>query len=372
MSMKKVYIDFHVIQTAPPSCINRDDTGSPKTAIYGGVRRARVSSQAWKRAMREMFRGNEEKGVKGLLEERDLGQRTLLLFDLVADEIIKQQPEMKREKALGLAKDVLKKAKVEGKKSEDKVDALFFMGLKQAENLASLALGKAGKDTEKEILKILRENNAVDVALFGRMVASNPLLNTDASAQVAHSISTHKAENEYDYFTAVDDRSADDNAGAGMLGTVEYNSATLYRYATVAAHELFKQLANDETALEKAVNAFVCAFVTSMPTGKQNTFANRTLPDAVMVAIRTDQPVNLAGAFEEPVKAGEEGYVKKSAKKLAEYAKEIYGDFCNEPAKSYVIGACLAELGDRVTLPGLMEKLGREAAAMCKGEESPR
>lgn len=128
------------------------------------------------------------------------------------------------------------------------------------------------------------------------MVASDPSLNYDAAAQVAHSISTHAVQNEYDYFTAVDDCAPEDNAGAGHLGTVEYNSSTLYRYATVNTAELAEQLGAKE--VPGVVRAFADAFIRSMPTGKQNTFANRTLPDAVYVTIRGDQPVNLCGAFE--------------------------------------------------------------------------
>jgi CRISPR system Cascade subunit CasC len=183
-------------------------------------------------------------------------------------------------------------------------------------------------------------------------------------------------ENEYDYFTAVDDRAPEDNAGAGMIGTVEYSSATLYRYSTVAAHELFKQLAKDETVLEKTINEFARAFVTSMPTGKQNTFANRTLPDAVLISVRTDQPVNFAGAFEEPVKdksfvkgegfVKDKGFVKASAQALESYVKGLYEDFCGTPVKSYVIGAYLDGLGEKVPFPQLLERLGKEVAGLCQ------
>ena len=51
----RLFVDIHAIQSLPPSNVNRDDTGSPKTAIYGGVRRSRVSSQSWKRAIRQYF-----------------------------------------------------------------------------------------------------------------------------------------------------------------------------------------------------------------------------------------------------------------------------------------------------------------------------
>ena len=144
----------------------------------------------------------------------------------------------------------------------------------------------------------------MDMALFGRMVADDPSLKYNAAAQVAHSISTHAVKNEYDYFTAVDDCQTD-STGAGHLGTVEYNSSTLYRYATVNVLELAEQLGAEQAA--ETVRAFGEAFLFSMPTGRQNSFANRTLPDAVYVTLREDQPVNLCGAFERAVSRGEQG-----------------------------------------------------------------
>ena len=144
------------------------------------------------------------------------------------------------------------------------------------------------------------------MVLFGRMVAEAASLNYDAAAQVAHSISTHAVQNEYDYFTAVDDCPDSDNAGASHLDTKEYNSATLYRYATVNVMELERHLGAKKAA--EVVRSFGEAFIRSMPTGSQNTFANRTLPDAVYVTIREDQPVNLCGAFERAVRKSAEGY----------------------------------------------------------------
>lgn len=355
---KRVYVDLHVIQSVPPSCLNRDDTGSPKTAIYGGVRRARVSSQAWKRAMRLMFRD--------YFDQSQLGMRTLMIYKPIVEEIVRLQPDLSSEEALKIVQDILKKVKIEPKKDDkDKVDALFFIGAQQAKNLAALVLGNIeDKDTEKEIIRTLKEDNSVDIALFGRMLAKNPLLNCDASAQVAHAISTHRVENEYDYFTAVDDLGPEDNAGAGMLGTVEYNSATLYRFATVAAHELFEQLAKNDGVFEQAINEFARAFICSMPTGKQNTFAAHTVPDAVLAAIRIDRPLNLAGAFENPVRG--EGLVPKSAQALEQYTKSVYTDFCSAPEKGYVIGNYLNSLGERLSLENLLERLGQDVAGLVR------
>ena len=250
MDTKRLYVDFHVLQTVPPSCVNRDDTGSPKTAVYGGAVRARVSSQAWKHAMRVMFTGEMSDAV-------ETGYRTKKGTDLVAKQIKALAPD---KDALKLAQKVIADA---GIKSDDKgTKALFFMSTAQAKALAELAV--EGCKDKKQYKEALKEAPSADMALFGRMVADDPSLNYDAAAQVAHSISTHTVQNEFDYFTAVDDCAPEDNAGAGHLGTVEYNSATLYRYATVNVLELVRTLGAEQAA--QTVRAFGEAFIRSMPT----------------------------------------------------------------------------------------------------------
>lgn len=347
-----LYVDIHALQVVPPSCINRDDTGSPKTAIYGGVTRARVSSQAWKKAMRDAFK-------EALNASEEVGIRTKRITDLIAKEI----ESLGGAKPAKMAQDILNAAGVtvkENKKNKDILEtgALFFISPAQIHKLAQLAVD--GEKDKKKVQAALNSEPTLDIALFGRMVADDPSLNTDACAQVAHSISTHKVNNEYDYFTAIDECSPDDNAGAGMLGTVEYNSSTLYRYATVAVHDLKNKL-GDDTA--NAVKEFVHAFITSMPTGKINTFANRTLPAAVMVTIRTDQPINLVGAFEKPVRSNDEGYLDGSCKAFVKHAKETYENWLDAPVASFVIGSGLAELGDKVSLNDMLSKLVDELNA---------
>lgn len=345
----RLYLDVHVLQTVPASCVNRDDTGSPKTALYGGVTRARVSSQSWKRSMRVMFRE--------LFPQEKLGVRTKRIVDMVAQHIHQRNVVQDAQSA---AIKLLEAAGIRIDK-DGKTDALFFLSWSQAKALVDileqdpdLVKRKVSKaDAEKTSLA-LKEYPAIDVSLFGRMVASDPSLNTDACAQVAHSLSTHKVTTEYDYFTAVDDQAPEDNVGAGHIGTVEFNSSTLYRYATLAVHQLTEHLGDDAvlTAVE-----FVRAFVLSMPTGKQNTFANRTLPDAVLVTIRHDQPVNLVGAFEKPVPASDEGYVVPSAKRLVHHARSAYQQFAGEPDVSLVTGELLYELGEVSSFPQLLNNL---------------
>ena len=350
---KRLYVDFHILQTVPPSCINRDDTGSPKTAVYGGVLRARVSSQAWKHAMRAAFAENAQ---------LDVGKRTKKAAELVKEQILVLDPEQK--KADKMAKEALKYV---GIKSDDKkgTDALIFISSAQAKALAELVVGGCTKDEEYE--EALIENPSADMVLFGRMVAQKASLKYDAAAQVAHSISTHAVQNEYDYFTAVDDCQAEDNAGAGHLGTVEYNSSTLYRYATVNVMELAGQLGAEQAA--ETVRAFGEAFLFSMPTGKQNTFANRTLPDAVYVTLREDQPVNLCGAFERAVPRSAQGYAAPSKAALAQYAQQMYSSFAEAPAQSFTVGSGLEELAPAQTAKAMLDALEKAVRDALAGNE---
>ena len=354
---KRLYVDFHILQTVPPSCINRDDTGSPKTAVYGGVLRARVSSQAWKHAMRTAFAENAR---------LDVGKRTKKVADLVRDQILPLAPDADADK---LAKKALENAGIKfdekSKKDDTVTKALFFMSTAQAKALAELAV--AGSADKKQYRDALKAAPSMDMALFGRMVADDPSLNYDAAAQVAHSISTHAVQNEYDYFTAVDDCQAEDNAGAGHLGTVEYNSSTLYRYATVNVMELAGQLGAAQAA--ETVRAFGEAFLFSMPTGKQNTFANRTLPDAVYVTLREDQPVNLCGAFERAVPRSAQGYAAPSKAALAQYAQQMYSSFAEAPAQSFTVGSGLEELAPAQTAKAMLDALEKAVRDALAGNE---
>ena len=342
MNMNRLYVDFHIIQTVPPSCVNRDDTGRPKTAFYGGANRARVSSQAWKHAMRSVF--------TEIFSEEQLGYRTKYAVSLI--ESILKEKGFSEEDAEKKAAAAMTNAgiKVNDKKGNT-TGALFFISSKQAQMLADLVI--AGEKNAKAYKDALKENPSVDIALFGRMVADDAYLNTDAASQVAHAISTHAIQNEYDYFTAVDDFEQADHAGAGHLGTMEFNSATLYRYATVNLCELTETVRDDAA---DALCGFAEAMIRSMPTGKQNSYANKTLPDLVYVTVRSDQPVNLCGAFEKPV-SGADGFSEKSIKALFEHAKKVYEDYCGAPIKSYVIG-CDSILGaEKMNLNGLLDAL---------------
>jgi CRISPR system Cascade subunit CasC len=394
----RTILELHVLQTVPPSNLNRDDTGSPKTAVYGGVRRARVSSQAWKRATRRAF--------ENLLDPSDLGVRTKRVAELLADRIREQDTSIDQAEAWALAAETIQSAtgsKIETprRKASAKADAapvapeskyLMFLSARQLDGLAEIAIQgrddiKAyfkDKDNKARARQVANTRHSVDIALFGRMVADGADINVDAAAQVAHAISVHQVDNESDYYTAVDDHKdrETDDLGAGMIGTVEFNSATLYRYAAVdvdlLSKNLGKGLREDEPLTDpvrRAVEAFTEGFITSLPTGKLNTFGNHTLPDAVVVKLRTFRPINFVAAFEQPCRADQAigGHLREACERLASYIPQVeraYG--LDDDARTWVlrVGANtdpLAGLGTELPLRELIQVIGVEVAGRVKG-----
>lgn len=370
------FIDIHVLQTVPSSNINRDDTGRPKTGIFGGFTRARVSSQAWKRATRRDF--------ARYMPDAERGVRTRRIVADLVEQIQAIDDSIDKDEAIELAKGVMGatgiKFKAARKKDEEESDPfdlseyLLFVSNQQVQNLAQLAVnGRTGtidKVAAKEAIKL---DNGIEVALFGRMVANEASINVDAAVQVAHALSTHVVEPEYDYYTAVDDRNTEaDDPAAGMIGVIEFNSSTLYRYATINLDQLHENLGDLELE-SRAVEAFIRSFVVSMPTGKQNTFANGTLPEAVVVQVREGRPINLVGAFEEPVRPDGSGSVSTlSAERLALRAKEIDEAYGMLPSESLVLAgngsvrAALESTGEPLGLEPLVATVKDRARALLE------
>ncbi|OYO16965.1 type I-E CRISPR-associated protein Cas7/Cse4/CasC [Enemella evansiae] len=369
------YIEIHAIQNVPPANLNRDDTGAPKTATYGGAVRGRVSSQSWKRAMRRHF--NDQ------LDPKDVGRRSKQVVKLLMDAVVERDRDLE-ERAESLAVSALKAAGFDpkpkkGKKGEPDGTAelgyLLFVSQRQIAAVADVIVANADAGDDKALVaafkaagvkNLLDADHSIDISLFGRMVADAPDLNVDAACQVAHAIGVHEVVPEFDYFTAVDDVvEAAEEAGAGMIGTVEFYSSTFYRYAAVNLDQLATNL-GDEKAVSMAVESFVRAFVESMPSGKQNTFASGTRPTAVLVTVAEGQPASLVGAFEEPVKDSL-GYVKPAVGKLADHAREVF-DTWRKPKEILVCGlpgdlSRLAELGDVVSFDELAARAGKAGVA---------
>jgi len=370
------YIDIHALQTLPPSNINRDFEGAPKTATFGGVPRQRVSSQAWKHAIRKAFKDQSNPEMIGL--------RTKRVVDEIAKAVVEVDDSWSREDAEQAATAVLSAAKIKTAVPKLRTDEeprpaeagyLLFLSTRQIENIAkAIVANPDAKFSKKELTELFDSSHSYDIAMFGRMIADAPDYNVDASVQVAHAIGVSATEPEFDFFTAVDDAVQNaDETGAGMLGTIQMMSSTLYRYATINVDALQENLGN-ETATEEATTAFLSAFMSSLPTGKINTFANQTLPYAVVVSVRNDRPISWVNAYEEALTNEGSGFRVAAAKRLADEAKAIDAMYDQKPVATWVLTQLgdnnpLAELGELVNQTGLLEGVREQVAkALTKAD----
>lgn len=370
----KILIEIHALQNFAPSNLNRDDTGAPKDALFGGTRRARVSSQCLKRAVRQYFASLVHSQVWGA---EDLAVRTKRVLQELTKSLIgrgRSEAEANEKARLALAAVEL------GVKDDGKSEYLLFLGQREISELArvvddkwnSIATSeaapaegkKAGKakkhaakgadpELKKALDAVFNGGKAVDVALFGRMLADMPENNQDAACQVAHAISTHSVEREFDFYTAVDDLKPNDTAGADMMGTVEFNSACFYRYAVVDWEKLVENLQGDRELAAKGLRGFIEGFVVAEPTGKQNTFAAHNPPEFVALSTRHNTaPRSLANAFETAiiVRKGE-SLTRRSAEELVRKGKMLQTAFGGEGRTSVLnlTGASLDGFGSDVS-----------------------
>ena len=313
------FVEIHAIQPPGPNCINRDDTGSPKTIMLNGTLRARVSSQAWKNAMRDTMRDMDTTG---------LGVRT----KRVAEEVARRAgTDVKTVKpVLALAK-----AGLEGSAKSDEAGALVLIGSNTLDRLATLAgeyaqaddpkAWLADKTHAKAVRTIVGQDHAVDLALFGRMVASNPEYGVQAAANVAHAIGVGAFDPEYDFYSAMDDLQRDGESGGAMIGDIAYGDATVYRYAVVDMGRLESNLADHDTAVKAAI-LFARTFLMSEPRGRVSSFASRTLPSWFRVQI-SGFPLSLADAFTSKPVSGDDvpGEAARLCREHADGLARAYG-----------------------------------------------
>lgn len=359
-----LFAEFHLIQNFAPSNLNRDDTGAPKDAMFGGWRRARVSSQCFKRAMRLH--------AAQALPADACGVRTKRLHELLVRSLVaKGRTAADADARIRRALDACKLSVDE----DGMTQYLLFLGRREIDAFATLidqhwdALApadgpaEAGKRTKKQAKaaapeavvkaapKLLDGGKAVDVAMFGRMLADLPGANQHAACQVAHAISTHKVDREFDYFTAVDDEAPADEPSVGMIDQVEFNSATFYRYALVDVDKLLGNLQADRELMLQGLVAFAEAMARALPTGKQNSFAAHNAPAFVGFVLRHASPFNLANAFEKPITPRHEAALSAlSVEALANHEQRLaalYGDPRDRWALIDDTGAWPATLGDK-------------------------
>ncbi|TAM09436.1 MAG: type I-E CRISPR-associated protein Cas7/Cse4/CasC [Nevskiaceae bacterium] len=366
----KTLIEIHVLQNFAPSNLNRDDTGAPKDAFFGGTRRGRVSSQCDKRAVRQYF---SEKVREGVFNADELAVRTKRVYQAVADALAGKRDATE---ARAKAETALSYVKITKAKDADKTQYLLFLGRREIAALAEAidqhwdviveaeaaatddggakkkakskkdTAGSAPKEVKDQIETIFNGGKAVDVALFGRMLADMPEKNQYAACQVAHAISTHAVEREFDFYTAVDDLKPEDTAGADMMGTIEFNSACYYRYAVVDWEKLAENLHGDADLAAKGLKTFLEGFMLAEPTGKQNNFAAHNPPEFVAVSVYHDAaPRNLANAFETAIRAKTgESLTRKSAEALAAKASVLDQAYPRK-GKTFVLNVARADIG---------------------------
>jgi CRISPR system Cascade subunit CasC len=331
------FLDIHIVQTIPFGALNRDDAGGVKTCRFGGVTRTRVSSQAWKRAAYEALRAS------GAVA--DLGVNTREAPRLISAEIANLAPEL-ADTADELATRLLDGAKIpvvapagsagRGKRDAAQADtdraigrteAMLRIGRRQVEALARIAVEaeRAGhKAPDAAVTAALLADLPVSAALHGRMFARRPELNIAGAVSVAHAIGVRPHFEELDFFAALDDVKASgidelDGRGAGMLGIDSYSSSdTLYRYATVDLHQARDLLGDDATP---AVTAWLRAWMTSIPGANRTATAPLTLPEAVWVVLRQEQPINLSPAFETPL--APTASAAEAVRTLASYGADV-------------------------------------------------
>ncbi|MGO9446924.1 MAG: type I-E CRISPR-associated protein Cas7/Cse4/CasC [Thiobacillaceae bacterium] len=381
----KTLIEIHALQNFAPSNLNRDDTGAPKDAFFGGTRRARVSSQCNKRAIRQYF---EQKMNEGILDPNELAVRTKRVYQAIADRL-----DGKCEKSEALAKAEIALSYVKLKAAEGgKTQYLLFLGQREIAALADTiyewwdqivpaaeepgekskgkakkaAASGAPKEIQERLDSVFNGGKAVDVALFGRMLADMPEKNQNAACQVAHAISTHAVEREFDFYTAVDDLKPEDTAGADMMGTVEFNSACYYRYAVVDWEKLVSNLQGDAALAAKGLRTFLQGFVEAEPTGKQNTFAAHNPTEFVAVSVRYNTaPRNLANAFETAIRVKpDESLTCKSAEALVRKAKDLQSAYGGD-GETFVLNLVKADLdGYGAAISSLEEILDKTLSAI--------
>ena len=354
-------LELHLLQSFPVSNLNRDDLGQPKSATFGGVPRARISSQSVKRAARQLF---TEHGLHGA----DVGSRTKRLVSETAKVLTTRGRD--EETAPGVVAAALHQLGF-GVEKTRLTQYLLFVGSDavtlladfcednwdpivqavdkaaaenkstkdSASSPAKISKVKPSKEIQAAAKRIFDATRAADIAMFGRMIADNTDFNVAAASQVAHALSTHAVATEFDFYTAVDDLKRDDEPGADMIGTVDFNTACYYRYANLDLDQLRRNLEGDDELVARAAQAWLGAFVHATPGGKQPSTAARTMPETLLGTVRTRGAWNLANAFLRPVSGTD--LLGASSERLFTHFQSLRGFYGSSELRA-VAGAALS------------------------------
>lgn len=370
--MNENFINFHVLISHSPSCLNRDDMNMQKSAIFGGKRRVRVSSQSLKRTMRHSDYYRQNLGEPSIRTKHlwDPAKKNLKYFVTEAlnnrfdDGLIQQAIELLSEKKLD------SEVKVENDAVAPWVleEIAYFCEQIKALEADGIDAKKLQKQIEKDGLAFRQAlAKGLDIALSGRMATSGLMSDVgkiDGALAVAHAITTHAVDADIDWFTAVDDLQ---ELGSGHLDTQEFSSGVFYRYASLNLKQLQVNLGlipsiNAEETSESRNKALEIAahvlhlLATEVPSAKQQSFAAHNLADLALVSF-AHQPISLANAFEKPVQADPKGgFREPSIKELNNHWEKLrkgYGldDRCAEfaldavkPPEGVIEKASLPEL----------------------------
>jgi len=322
------FIQLHILTNYGPANLNRDDLNRPKTVVVGGVQRLRISSQCLKRAWRtsEIF----ESTLKG-----HIGTRTKVMGSKIYDELKKAGVKEKdaKEWAIKIA-GIFGKIKKEDKNKPNKaleIEQLVHFSTDEITAINALVkkmIDRKSGPTDEELKLLQKNRGAADIAMFGRMLADNPIYNAEAAVQVAHAFTVHKAAIEDDYFSAVDDLNKhEEHAGSGHIGEAEFGAGLFYLYVCIDRELLKSNLNNNAELTAKAIKALVESVATVSPTGKQNSFASRAYASYILAEKGDKQPRSLATAFLKPI-SGENmlGSAIDKVKEIREMFNKIYGD----------------------------------------------
>ncbi len=326
--------EIHMLKHYPATNLNRDDSGSPKSCVFGGVNRGRISSQCLKRSWRTSPYFQE------LVGKENIGIRTRELAQLVRQELTARGfREEDMDPWLQVIGGLIsKKDSEDGKKK--KLPILLYSKedvLAVADGIQELLESGKKKADVKEIQSRMKKGSdlpvSLDIALFGRMVTSEVFRTVEASMQVAHGISTNKLNMESDYFTAMDDYlEGKQIQEAGHLSDTDYNSSCYYIYASLDSDGLRENLSGSDDAeqiLQKAIPALIRTMAFSNPRGKQNSFAGHVLPSAVLVECKHRKiPVSYVNAYVDPARArGRKDLVADSVEKLVEECNTVSREY---------------------------------------------
>lgn len=361
-------IELHILQSFPVTCLNRDDVGAPKTAIFGGCTRARVSSQCWKRAIRTCakdkapaFGGQRTRLILGqlrtLFEEAGKDEKSAIALATAASEAISTlgNAEKGTVKTLVFFSPQELRAVADAMLSAGIGDDLLVAGDPNAEKGKRDKAAKKVNDAAKKAVKSLgsKVKDAADIVIFGRMVADDHTLTVEGAGLFSHALSTHAVSNEIDFFSAVDDVKPEDDAGAGHIGTLEFNSACYYRYVGLNLDLLqkdshLKHFSEDERS--SVVRTFLEASLMAVPTARKNSMFGFNPPAFVLGLRREGQPLSLVNAFEKGihVKNGS-GYVVPSTEALMGHWKSLKATYALKATE-----VCLPDKNLNEFIKGLM------------------